>query len=97
MLQWLESAIFRAVRFLRYGNGPWRLRGHDSFAGTDYALPGTYRSEAGARRAAGRALKQIERGQPSATSGGQKPGGVQDRVYIVRPDGTSYRYRPGDR
>jgi hypothetical protein len=94
MLGWFEEAIYRGYRFLRYGDGPWRLKGHDAFAGTDYDLPGTYRSEARARRAAGRALRQIERGQPSATSGGQK--GVQDRIYIMRPDRTSYRFRPDE-
>jgi len=32
--------------------------------------------------------------QPSAVSGGQK--GMQDQVFIHRPDGTSYRYEHAD-
>jgi hypothetical protein len=82
------------LRFLRFAGGQWRLRGHDTFAGEDYPLPGTYWTEAQAQRAARRRLAELERMQPSASSGGQRPGGIQDRVYIVRPDGTAYRYLP---
>ena len=32
-------------------------------------------------------LADLERTQPAASSGGQAPGGIQDRVYIVHPDG----------
>jgi len=70
----------------------WRLRGYDTFSGEDYELPGAYRSEARARRAAQQRLAQIERQQPSAISGGQD--GIQDQVFIIRPDGTQYRYLP---
>jgi hypothetical protein len=83
------------LRFVERLRGPWRLRGHDTFAGEDYPLPGRFWSEASAQRAARRRLAKLEHTQPSATSGGQK--GIQDRVLIVRPDGTAYRYgdRPG--
>jgi len=70
----------------------WRLRGFDSFSGEDYQLPGAYRSEAQVLRAAQKRLAQIERQQPSETSGGQD--GIQDQVFIMRPDGTQYRYLP---
>ena len=80
------------LRFFERLRGQWRLRGHDTFAGEGYPLPGRFWSEAGAQRAARRHLAKLERTQPSATSGGQKPGGIQDRVFIVRPDGTAYSY-----
>lgn len=70
----------------------WRLLGYDTFAGTYYSVPGRYWSEQAARRAAKGYLKKVEREQPSRQSGGQK--GIQDRVFIVRPDGSMYRYLP---
>jgi len=36
----------------------------------------------------------LERVQPSRRSGGQQLGGIQDQVYIVRPDGSTYRVLP---
>jgi hypothetical protein len=80
-------------RFLRR---QWRLRGFDAFAGDFYPVGRTYWTEKGAQRAARRLLREIEAMQPSATSGGQEPGAIQDRVYIVRPDGAAYRFLPGD-
>ncbi|NWG34377.1 MAG: hypothetical protein HXY42_08040 [Chloroflexi bacterium] len=70
----------------------WRLRGYDTFAGEWYPLDGIYLSERAALRAAHKRLKELERLQPSDTSGGQE--GIQDQVYIVRPDGTMFRYLP---
>jgi hypothetical protein len=70
----------------------WRLRGYDTFSGESYKLPGRYRSEAQAQRAAHRRLRQVERNQPAETSGGQN--GIQDQVFIIRPDATEYRYLP---
>jgi len=70
----------------------WRLRGYDTFAGEWYPISGIYLSERAALRAAHKRLKALERSQPSATSGGQE--GIQDQVYIVRPDGTMFRYLP---
>ncbi len=72
----------------------WRLQGYDTFAGDSYGLPGRFLSERTARRAAKRYLKRVEKMQPTHASGGQK--GIQDRVYIVRPDGSMYRYLSGD-
>ena len=74
----------------------WRLQGYDTFAGESYPLPGIYFSEKSAQRAAQRELRKLEKMQPSGQSGGQKEGGIQDRVFIVRPDGTTYRYLPED-
>src|SRR5262245_18102138 len=70
-----------------WSGGRWRLRGYDTFAGEDYPLPGSYWTEAQAQRAARKRLAELERTQPSVSSGGQRPGGIQDQVYIVRPDG----------
>jgi hypothetical protein len=74
----------------------WRLVGWDAFADEDYPLPGEYGSEIAAQEAARKRLEHLERIQPCAKSGGQAPGGIQDRVLIVRPNGTSYRYLPSD-
>ena len=71
--------------------GQWLLEGWDTFAGHSYPIPGRYRSEAAAVRAARRQLKQLERLQPTATSGGQD--GIQDQVFVVAPDGKRYRVR----
>lgn len=35
---------------------------------------------------------ELEIVQPHAMSGGQS--GIQDRVYVIRPDGTQYLYEP---
>lgn len=71
---------------------PWTLSGYDPFAGDSYSLPGRYYSRASAERAARRALRELERSQPTEQSGGQD--GIQDRVFIVRPDGSAYRCLP---
>jgi predicted LPLAT superfamily acyltransferase len=72
----------------------WRLRGYDTFAGESYPLAGIFLSERAAMRAARQHLKRLEKMQPSRFSGGQE--GIQDHVYIVRPDGTMWRYSPKD-
>jgi hypothetical protein len=72
----------------------WRLQGYDIFAGEWHPLPGRYFSEKAAQRAARQELKKLEKMQPSRYSSGQKLGGIQDRVYIVGPDGLVVRYLP---
>ena len=69
----------------------WKLKGYDTFAREPYTLPGRYFSQAAAERAAWRRLRELEVTQPQTMSGGQN--GIQDRVYIIRPDGTQYLYR----
>lgn len=78
------------------GGGPWRLRGYDTFAGEWYPLAGEYPTETAARQAAAAELRDREEEQPTAQSGGQHPGGIQDRLFVVRPNGSVYRYLPGD-
>jgi hypothetical protein len=73
----------------------WTLEGYDTFSDERYPFSGAFESEASARAAADERLDELERQQPSSRSGGQE--GIQDRVYIVRPDGTRYRYlKTGD-
>lgn len=68
--------------------GPrWRLQGYDAFSGEHYPIRGTYGSEASARRAGYRYLRRLEKMQPSESSGGQHPGGIQDQVYLISPEG----------
>lgn len=71
--------------------GNWHLEGFDTFEGKSYPLPGSYPTEKKAIEAAKKQLAELEKTQPSATSGGQSSMGIQDRIYIVRPDGTKYR------
>jgi len=70
----------------------WKLQGHDTFSREDYPLPGEYETEDEAIAAAHERLEHLETTQPSRTSGGQ--GGIQDRVYVIRPDGTRFRVWP---
>ena len=70
----------------------WRLAGYDTFSGEDYALDGEYPTEQAARAAAKVRLAELEVSQPTASSAAQD--GIQDRVYIVAPDGSTYRYVP---
>lgn len=70
----------------------WRLQGYDTFAREWYDIPGWFFSEEEALAAAYRRLEELEEYQPSRYSGGQY--GIQDQVFIVRPDGTMYRVWP---
>jgi hypothetical protein len=82
----------RILNLFAGGQKGWSLEGYDTFAGECYPLPGRFRNEEAARRAAHKYLLKLERTQPSAVSGGQD--GIQDQVYIRRPDGSMYRYLP---
>ena len=76
----------------------WRLEGYDTFEGGEdafYPLAGEYESEEQAKVAARACLADLERTQPSHSSGGQGFGGfggIQDSVYIVGPDGKRQRF-----
>jgi len=67
----------------------WRLEGWDTFARESYSIPGEYPSETLAVAAAHRQLEELERTQPSESSGGQT--GIQDKIYVVGPAGQRYR------
>ena len=80
----------------------WKLGGYDAFSGESYPLGDLHVEEgvsridglrpeypdyASALAGARKRLASLERAQPAASSGGQAPGGIQDRVYILHPDG----------
>ena len=72
--------------------GKWTLEGWDTFSREDYPLPGEYDSEVKAREAAAVRLIELEKTQPTASSGGQR--GIQDRVFIIGPTGERTLYVP---
>ena len=72
-------------------NNKWKLQGYDTFAHEGYPIDGQFDTEDDAMAAARVRLDDLERTQPSASSGGQD--GIQDRVYVIRPDGSSFRIR----
>ncbi len=67
----------------------WRLEGFDTSAREEYPISGDYDSEADAVAAAENRMEQIEKHPPSVPSGEQE--GLQDRIYVVRPDGSKFR------
>jgi hypothetical protein len=75
-------------------SGSWSVDGYDTFEGGDayYPVKRGLASEEDARAAASAYLHELERRQPSEHSGGQGPMGIQDRVFIVKPDGTRERF-----
>ena len=70
----------------------WKLAGYDTFDGHFYKIEGTYETEEDAIRAAQERIIELEELQPTEYSGGQPPFGIQDMVYVVRPDGSMYRF-----
>ncbi len=73
----------------------WTLKGYDTFEGGPdayYSIEGVYDDQAAAEGAAQHRLEELEKIQPSDESGGQEVDGIQDHVYVVRPDGTKYRF-----
>jgi hypothetical protein len=79
----------------------WKLEGYDTFSSETYPLGNprldglqpSYPDRASALDGARKRLADLERTQPSASSGGQA--GIQDRVYIIHPDGRRERVFPG--
>jgi hypothetical protein len=71
--------------------GKWYIRGYDTFENQPYSLDGEWDDEAQAVLRAKAHLGQIERTQLSEDSGGQDEGGIQDQVWVVRPDGTEFQ------
>lgn len=75
----------------------WKLEGYDAFDEEYYPIEGKWPTEAEAQEAARTKLREIEALQPTENSGGQTDWGLQDRIFIVRPDGTMYRFFPVNR
>lgn len=68
----------------------WKLEGLDTFSGEPYPIQGEYENEKAVYDAAIKKLEELERSQPSATSGGQK--GIQDQIFVLTPDGSRFRF-----
>lgn len=68
--------------------GLWHIDGYDTFEGAEYPVASNIETIEDAELLARALRRRIEEAQPSATSGGQAFGGIQDRVYIVNPDGS---------
>lgn len=69
----------------------WRLVGWDTFSSEEYHIS-EHKSQAEAETAAAERMQELERTQPSSSSGGQGLFGIQDRVHIERPDGSRYQW-----
>lgn len=69
----------------------WRIGGWDTFSGEAYSISGEYATEQEAQEAARALLAEIACTQPEQETGGPD-GGVQDRVFVVCPDGSEYRF-----
>jgi hypothetical protein len=71
--------------------------GYDEFDGEEYALsdssgePAVFVDHDLALEFGRSRLRDLEMTQPTASSGGQEFGGIQDRVYIVHPNGQRER------
>jgi len=88
------------------GTSKWSVWGYDTFEGGDAWYPidadysqdprriKEYDTEEEAVKRAHKKLEELEVSQPSEHSGGQGFWGIQDRVYIQRPDGTRYQVSP---
>jgi len=70
----------------------WRLVGEDTFSDEYYPVKDGFDSEQEALEAAQSLLKELESSQPTEESGGQSGYGIQDHIYIIRPDGSRYRF-----
>jgi hypothetical protein len=79
--------LFRVmcVDVFELANDPEAEAGYEVFAGTDEAI---------ALQWAQQQLARLEQVQPTESSGGQSEHGIQDRVYIEKPDGSRYRVLP---
>jgi len=74
----------------------WSIEGYDTFEGGPdafYSVSKGHKTLEAAETAAREYLKEIEKSQPTETSGGQEEGGIQDLVFIVHPDGHKTRFR----
>lgn len=95
---WRKYISKHPVSIVEKPKGTWKLSGYDTFSGEGYSLyddkgkPLAFPSLAKAQTAAKLRLEELERTQPSASSGGQGGFGIQDRVYIETPEGDMIRF-----
>ncbi len=88
------------------GTGKWSVWGYDTFEEEDAWYPidadwtktpreiKEYDTEDEALARAYSRFDELEISQPSKNSGGQSEWGIQDMVYLQRPDGNRYRVFP---
>ena len=69
----------------------YRLKGYDTFSRDYYEIAGEFPTLQEAEAAARKELQELEISQPSKQSGGQD--GIQDRVYVIYPNGQYVRFR----
>jgi hypothetical protein len=75
-----------AVMSATKGDGKWYIKGYDAFdesVSSFFSLPGEWESQGGAEAAAAAKLEEFKK---------QSKGIIWDQVFIVRPDGSMYRY-----
>lgn len=73
----------------------WRVVGYDTFEEEFYSIHGAdYVTEEEAQQAARVRFDILNKTQPmeEEDSGGQDDDGIQDRIFIERPDGSRYRF-----
>ena len=73
----------------------WKVYGFDAFEGGPdawYEL-GSYSTYEKALDHAKKKRDELEKTQPSASSGGSGFGGIQDRVYVIHPNGRREQVR----
>ena len=71
-------------------SGWWKVTGYDTFSSESYDLS-KHRTKEAAMNAAKKRLAELEKSQPTSSSGGQGFGGIQDRVYVENPAGENVR------
>ena len=72
----------------------WRVLGFDAFDEEYYPLSGDFETEDGAKKLASEKFDQINLSQPDEQSSGQDDDGIQDRLFIEKPDGSLIRFLP---
>lgn len=72
--------------------GKWCLAGYDMLEGTPYPLNGEWNNESETLDAARLHMAHLEMTQPTAETGGQDDDGIQDQVWVIRPNRTRYRF-----
>lgn len=91
-LEFIDKAMRLECKIDNKGNtGFWKIEGWDTFSAESYPLEGEYKDEETAREAARLRLIDLEKTQPIESSGGQD--GIQDRIFVIGPDGSGYRFR----
>lgn len=75
--------------------GQWKVFGKDAFDVEAEMYPlGEYITENEAAEVAYKYLRELEEKQSTSSSGGQRLGGIQDRVFIQSPTGKLMRVMP---